>query len=105
MATEEQPQAETDEVCRASKALNNTELDHNPTEYISTEGENSLAKSSSDINQFEEQLHESSNIIIEKGNMKWQTGFEELRLVVDKPQQRPGKWINAVGYSKLFDNG
>ena len=48
--------SETDEVCRASKALNNTELDHNLTEYISTEGDNSLGKSSSDIEQFEEQL-------------------------------------------------
>ena len=63
-----------------------------------------LAKSSSDIEQFKEQLHESSNIIIEKENMKWQTGFEELQLVVDKLQLRPGKWINPGGYSKLFEN-
>ena len=35
--------------------------------------------------------------------MKWQTGFEELRLL----QLRPGKctWINPGSYSKLFENG
>ena len=67
--------------------------------------ENLPANSSEILSDNELTTSQSSILVTEKGNLKWQRNFEDLKLAVDPLQIRAGNWSSSGGYCKLFENG
>lgn len=90
------------EIGRDREVFNSIEDFQNLAECSDDNEDNSFA----DFMQPSNVSEQSESILItDKGILKWQNNFEDLRLAVDRLQLKSGNWTSPGGCCKLFQNG